>query len=103
MGFVVFLVVVIVFATMGAPGFMLAVMIVGAVLFLIIGLVSSAIENEKIARAEEAEMEARERFKQEIAQSVKEKLDGTIKVRCRYCGALNGEDDEKCESCGAPL
>ena len=26
-----------------------------------------------------------------------------IKVRCRYCGALNPQNDQKCIGCGAPL
>ena len=26
-----------------------------------------------------------------------------IRVRCGYCGSLNGEDDERCDSCGASL
>ncbi|HIH01701.1 TPA: hypothetical protein HA259_06475 [Thermoplasmata archaeon] len=26
-----------------------------------------------------------------------------VRVRCRYCGTLNGEHEEKCDSCGANL
>lgn len=26
-----------------------------------------------------------------------------VKVRCRYCGGLVGEDDRRCPSCGGPL
>jgi len=26
-----------------------------------------------------------------------------IRVKCRYCGSLNGEDAERCHSCGASL
>jgi rubrerythrin len=54
---------------------------------------------ERAAAAEEAE----ERFKDEIAMAVQERLKGTIRVRCRYCGSLNDEDAIKCDSCGATL
>jgi hypothetical protein len=36
---------------------------------------------------------------QEIIRAVKT----TIRVRCRYCGTLNEEKANKCESCGASL
>ena len=26
-----------------------------------------------------------------------------VRIRCRYCGSLNEEDDERCASCGATL
>lgn len=26
-----------------------------------------------------------------------------VKLKCRYCGTLNDEDEEKCSSCGASL
>jgi uncharacterized membrane protein YvbJ len=26
-----------------------------------------------------------------------------VRVRCRYCGSLNEEQDDRCESCGASL
>ena len=91
------------FAYLDAPGFFVGFAIFAAFVALIGGLVMSASEEQQIMRAEEAEAEAKERFKEEVAQSVKQKLEGTIKVRCRYCGALSDENDEKCESCGAPL
>jgi len=43
--------------------------------------------------------EARKREVQEIIKVVK----STIRVRCRYCGTLNEESANKCESCGASL
>lgn len=29
--------------------------------------------------------------------------ESAIRVRCRYCGSLNPQEDEKCIGCGAPL
>lgn len=102
-GFVAMIGAAVFLAFMGMPGFFVGFAIFAAFLVLIGGLAGSISEEQRIMRAEEAEAEAKERFKEEVAQSVKQKLEGTIKVRCRYCGALNGEQDEKCESCGAPL
>jgi hypothetical protein len=41
----------------------------------------------------------RKREIEEIVKAVK----ATIKVRCRYCGRLNEEKANKCESCGGAL
>ena len=41
----------------------------------------------------------RKREIEEIVKAVK----ATIKVRCRYCGMLNEEKSNKCESCGGAL
>lgn len=48
-----------------------------------------------------AEEERRKIFAQNIALAAKAATQ--VKTRCRYCGALNEEHDEKCGSCGAPL
>lgn len=104
------LVMAIVFARMGAPGEFVAFAVLGAVAFIIVSLIARVHEDrlieEERTRAEEEwtrREEERDRFKEEVARSVKESIKGTIKVRCRYCGGLNEEHDEKCESCGAPL
>lgn len=93
----------IVFASAGAPGFFVAFPVLMGIVFIVAGLAANDREKrlaeEERVRAEEE----RDRFKEEIAQSVKETMKGTIKVRCRYCGALSDENEEKCESCGAPL
>lgn len=114
MGFVLMIGAAVFLSFMGAPGFFVGFAIFAAFLVLIGGFAGSISEDRRImkaleaeeeakAEAEAAEAEAKERFKEEVAQSVKQKLEGTIKVRCRYCGALSDENDEKCESCGAPL
>lgn len=93
----------IVFASMGAPGVFVVFPLIAGFLFVIVGLAAKGHE-ERLAEEERARAEEeRDRFKEEVAQSVKETMKGTIKVRCRYCGALSDESEEKCESCGAPL
>ena len=92
-----------VFAGMGAPG------VFSAFAFLIglIAVVSSYVSyRRKEGEAEEmaiAAEETQKRFKEEVAEAVKDSMKGTIKVRCRYCGSLNDENANKCESCGAAL
>lgn len=75
-----------------------------AVISLIGGLAASKDEERRRAMVEQREVEAmdRDRLVEDITRSVKKSM-GFIKVRCRYCGGLNDEHDEKCESCGAPL
>jgi hypothetical protein len=46
-----------------------------------------------------ARQEMRQREIDEIIKAVK----STIRVRCQYCGTLNPESANKCESCGASL
>jgi RNA polymerase subunit RPABC4/transcription elongation factor Spt4 len=36
-------------------------------------------------------------------QVEKLRKESAIRVRCRYCGSLNPQEDEKCIGCGAPL
>jgi rubrerythrin len=92
-----------VFAAMGAPGVFSLFAILTGVVFVVASLVSKE-RQERLAEEERMRAEEeRARFSEEVAQTVKESLKGTIKVRCRYCGALSDENDEKCESCGAPL
>lgn len=93
----------IVFAGMGAPGEFVALVILGAVFFVVASLVAKGHEERLVAEERTLKEEERDRFKEEVARSVKESIKGTIKVRCRYCGGLNEEQDEKCESCSAPL
>jgi hypothetical protein len=102
-GFILIVVMALAFAVAGAPGLFVGLMFVVAVLSLIGGLASSRDEAQKRMTAELAEAEARDRLAKDVARSVRESMTGMIKVRCRYCGGLNGENDEKCESCGAPL
>ncbi len=56
-------------------------------------------DNEAIKQDFEARRLERSRHKDEIVKAVK----STIKVRCRYCGTLNDEGANKCESCGGSL
>lgn len=47
---------------------------------------------------------ARYRLLRRYAQRVEKfRQESAIRVRCRYCGALNPQNDEKCMGCGAPL
>lgn len=50
----------------------------------------SALQARQIARQQEID---------EIVKAVKQ----TIRVRCRYCGTLNEESANRCESCGGAL
>lgn len=90
-------------ASIGAPVFFIIFAFVAPFLWVANVLIRRGAEADRRAEAQRAADEERERLKEEVAQSVKETMKGTIKVRCRYCGGLNGEHDEKCESCGAPL
>jgi hypothetical protein len=56
-------------------------------------------DNETIKQDFEARRLDRLRHKDEIVKAVK----STIKVRCRYCGTLNDEGANKCDSCGGVL
>jgi len=56
-------------------------------------------DNEAIKQDFEARRLERLRHKDDIVKAVK----STIKVRCRYCGTLNDEGANKCESCGGVL
>lgn len=102
-GFVLILVLTVIFASAGAPGVFLAFMVLMAIVSLVGGLAASEKEARRIRHAAWEKETARERLVEDVAYSVRESMKGTIKVRCRYCGGLNGEEDEKCESCGAPL
>lgn len=66
--------------------------------FILLSFYVKRHEEQKAERERAAEEARSEAFAQRVASQ----NDG-IKVRCRYCGALNDEHDEKCESCGAPL
>lgn len=90
-------------ASIGAPWFFVIAAFVVPFLWVANVLIRRGVEEERRAEAQRAADEERERLKEEVAQSVKETMKGTIKVRCRYCGALHDESDEKCSSCGAPL
>ena len=56
-------------------------------------------DNEAIKQDFEARRQQMLRNKNDIVKAVK----STIKVRCKYCGTLNEEDANKCESCGGAL
>lgn len=90
-------------ASIGAPGVFIVFAFVAPFFWVANVLIRRGAEENRRAEAQRAADEERERLKEEVAQSVKETLKGTIKVRCRYCGALHDESDEKCSSCGAPL
>lgn len=83
-----------------------AIMVIIGIILIIGGAASRGRELEENALGQAAaeeeidrERTERELEKQEIVNAVK----STIKVRCRYCGTLNEENEEKCDSCGAPL
>jgi rubrerythrin len=72
--------------------------IVGAI-FIVLSVYVKAREEQKAEQERTAEEERARMFAQSIASNIRT----GVKVRCRYCGALSDENDEKCESCGAPL
>ena len=92
--------------------FMFAFMmgIVGAVAesgFLIVALILSALGilllviRFAIVRSYERKVEKLQAdFQEELEKKRQQDL---IKVKCRYCGGLNSQTDEKCGFCGAPL
>jgi hypothetical protein len=87
----------------GAPGFFVAfALIAGLFSFIMYFPAQKSLEDEKARERLEYE-ERQKQLRTEVATTVKETLRSSIKVRCRYCGMLNGEEDERCESCGAPL
>lgn len=75
---------------------------------LVLGLVFIALsfyvkkhDEAKLAQERAAEEELSKKLAQNIASAAR--AAAPVKVRCRYCGALSDENDEKCESCGATL
>lgn len=58
-------------------------------------------ESER-SRAELAESLAQVEHEIQVKEIV-DAVKSTIKVRCRYCGTLNEEEERVCESCGGPL
>ncbi len=47
--------------------------------------------------------EYRRQLRQDEIDQIVKAVKTTIRVRCTYCGTLNEEKADKCESCGAPL
>jgi len=89
--------------TTGAPvEFALLPIAFGVVLIIAFPIVLRMEEEKKRQIESMAELE-QERFKDEVAEAVQQKMKGVIKVRCRYCGSLNDEASTKCDSCGAAL
>ena len=41
--------------------------------------------------------------RREAKEAREETAKSLVKVKCRYCGSLNEQDAEKCQSCGATL
>ena len=103
LGGVVFIIMAFVFLSLGAPGAFAAFMIVIGIIMIIGYKFEKDWQEDRWARRVVAYEEAQERIRRETVQTVKESLKGTVKVRCKYCAGLNDENDEKCESCGAPL
>jgi uncharacterized membrane protein len=73
---------------------------VGFIMILLSFFVHKHEDEEEVARLETVEEERKEQI-EEIAKVIKDQM--TVKVRCRYCGGLNDEKANKCESCGAAL
>jgi rubrerythrin len=76
---------------------------IGGVICIVLFFIVRGKEEEEAEVRADAAQEAEKRFKDEIADAVKERMKGTIKVRCRYCGSLNDEEAHRCDSCGATL
>jgi RNA polymerase subunit RPABC4/transcription elongation factor Spt4 len=64
-------------------------LIIPSVCLIIIGLVFVAMRYRVLKRYAKSVVELRK--------------DASVKVRCRYCGSLNADEAERCESCGATL
>jgi uncharacterized membrane protein len=74
--------------------------LVGFIMIVLSFFVHKHEDYEEVARLETVEEQRKEQI-EEIAKSIKDQM--TVKVRCRYCGSLNDENANKCESCGAAL
>ncbi len=92
-----------VFAGMGAPGAFVVFAFLAGVFVIVMSFVAAERRQREAKENALAAEEADEKFKDEVAEAVKERMKGTIKVRCRYCGSLNDEEAVKCDSCGATL
>jgi Flp pilus assembly protein TadB len=82
-------------AAVAEPGFWLVVIflsVLGALLLAVRFLIVRAFDRkvEKIEAEYQAELE--KKHQQDL-----------VKVKCRYCGGLNSQSDERCGFCGAPL
>ena len=71
-------------------------MIAGGVVVVVVAIVNLWASN----RHEEREAEIRDRAAE---RREKARAEAMIRIRCRYCGALNERTALKCESCGATL
>lgn len=60
-------------------------------------------EEEEAARTWQQDIQARQELKQREIDEIVKAVKSTIRVRCRYCGTLNEETANKCESCGGSL
>jgi hypothetical protein len=60
-------------------------------------------EKEMEARLYENEIRSRYEERQLKIDDIVKAVKSTIRVRCRYCGTLNTEKANKCESCGGSL
>jgi hypothetical protein len=60
-------------------------------------------EEEMNARAIEDSLRMRRQERQREIEEIVKVVKSTIRVRCRYCGTLNEEKANKCESCGGSL
>lgn len=87
-------------------------------LLLIVGAITgkkaeaeAEIEQMRVAEFERTEAERDWEDAVRIAQTTRQKeveeiikaVKTTIRVRCKYCGTLNQESANNCESCGASL
>ena len=60
-------------------------------------------EQMETEREWEEAARARQRARQHEVDEIIKAVKTTIRVRCRYCGTLNDESANKCESCGGSL
>lgn len=62
---------------------------IGAALMMAVGLVL-VIVGYRMVKSNKAEIEER-------------RQEASIRIKCRYCGSLNGQESDRCGSCGATL
>lgn len=92
-----------IFAGMGFPWIFSVFAFLAGMIAVILSFASYRRHESEAEERVTAAEEAQERFKEEVAEAVKESIKGTIKIRCRYCGSLNDENANRCDSCGATL
>jgi len=77
------------------PGFLIAALVLSALGILLLAVRYLIVRSyERKVEKLQAELQAELEKKRQME---------LIKVKCRYCGGLNSQTDERCGFCGAPL